>query len=140
MQTIIATVALATTAAALELTEWTRDETWPAANCCRIYKYNSFYGQMQDFCTYSASYETKHDLTDASMDNEMSSWKCGTDVAVKFCTQASGWKCQEAGNVHYGESAGGQSASEDTGIHDSLTQVVLMPYNPAQRKAITVFT
>ena len=37
-------------------------------------------------------------------------------------------------------SAGGQSANEDTGIHDSLTQLVLMPYNPAERKAITVFT
>ena len=74
------------------------------------------------------------------MDNKMSSWKCGTDVAVRFCTQADGTKCQQAGNIHYGESAGGQAASEDTGIHDSLTQIVLMPYDPAVRKAITVFT
>ena len=140
MQTIIATVALATTAATLELREVFIEGTWPATNCCRIYEYSRFHGNFVDYCADSSTEETEHDLTHSYMDNKMSSWKCGTDVAVRFCTQADGSKCQEAGNMHWGESAGGQSANEDTGIHDSLTQLVLMPYNPAERKAITVFT
>ena len=146
MQTIIKPLALAATAAALDIKSSAvydvRDDTVPNDNCCRIYKQAGFLGRSRDFCTKnsgSRSEETVHDLTGKRLDNTMSSWKCGAMVAVRFCTQADGSQCQDPGNLHYGESAGGGAASEDTGIHDSLTQIVLMPYNPAERQAITVF-
>ena len=139
MQTIINTLALAATAMALDIAG-TRDDTVPEDHCCRIYKQAGFMGKSKDYCSKSDSEETVYDLTRRTRwDNTMSSWKCGKNVAARFCTQADGSQCQEAGNIHYGESAGGEAASEDTGIHDSMTQLVLMPYNPAERQAITVF-
>ena len=144
MQTIIKTLALAATAAALDIKSSAvydvRDDTVPNDNCCRIYKQAGFLGRSRDYCTKNGgSEETVHDLTGKRLDNTMSSWKCGANVAVRFCTQADGSQCQDPGNLHYGESAGGEAASEDTGIHDSLTQIVLMPYNPAESQALTVF-
>ena len=68
----------------------------------------------------------------------MSSWKCGRKVAVNFCTRSNGYLCDS--NRNYGESAGGGAESQDTGIDNSLTRMVLTPYEPSTLQAITVFS
>ena len=70
-------------------------------------------------------------------DNKMSSWKCGANVAVNFCTRKTEFKCYDDHN--YGESAGGHAESQDTGINNSLTLLKLTPYDTDALQSITVF-
>ena len=119
------------------------DRTWPADNCCRIYEHDSFTGadtNGEDFCTDNETDEKVIDFEQVShaWDNKMSSWKCGRNTAVKFCTRSNGYRCEDS--RHYGESAGGNAESQDTGIDNSLTKMVLTPYDPAVLPAITVFS
>ena len=118
------------------------DRSWPADNCCRIYEHDRFTGadtDGEDFCTDNFTDQKVFDFEQESQswDNKMSSWKCGPNVAVKFCTRANGLNCDTS--RHYGESAGGNAESQDTGIDNSLTLMELTPYDPAVRQAITVF-
>lgn len=67
----------------------------------------------------------------------MSSWKCGKKVAVKFCRLEDGVDCDERGN---GESAAGYAESQDTGLDNEISSMVLTPYLPEIFRAITVFS
>lgn len=67
----------------------------------------------------------------------MSSWKCGKQVAVKFCRLEDGVDCDERGN---GESAAGYAESQDTGLDNEISSMVLTPYLPEIFRAITVFS
>jgi len=67
----------------------------------------------------------------------MSSWKCGKNVAVKFCKLRNGIGCDMIG---FGESAAGYAESQDTGLDNDISHMVLTPYFPNERRAITVFS
>jgi len=43
-------------------------------------------------------------------------------------------------NYTYGESGAGGSESQDIGVHDAHTTIRLTPYDPAVRKAATVYS
>ena len=61
----------------------------------------------------------------------MSSWKCGKRIAVNFCTRSNSFRCGIDHN--FGESAGGYAESQDTGIDNSLTKMILTPYDPDEK-------
>ena len=65
----------------------------------------------------------------------MMSWKCGRNTAAFFCEETD---CDT--DMSYGESAGGGSESQDAGNASSLTLLTLKTYDPAVKKAITVFS
>ena len=141
LRTSIAMVlALASLSSAMQIeADTSLDTTWPTEYCCRLYGSKKFSGKTGDFCTDNDTdaKEFNFEQIHTDWDNKMSSWKCGSKVAVNFCTRSNEHKCFEDHN--YGESAGGHAESQDTGINNSLTMLKLTPYNPEVLSSITVF-
>ena len=127
------------------------DTDKPTEYCCRLYRNERFQirpaGELpsdefdfRDFCSDNETDEKVHDLSDASnapygLDNDIESYKCGANVAIKFCTQGE-HNCDQ---WRYGESGAGSSESQNLGIHDSHTVILLTPYDPSVRHAATVY-
>ena len=131
LRTSIAMVfALASLSSAMQIeADTSLDTTWPDEYCCRLYGSKKFSGKTGDFCTDNETDAKEFDfeLIHTDWDNKMSSWKCGSKVAVNFCTRSNEHKCYTDHN--YGESAGGHAESQDTGIDNSLTLLKLIPYD-----------
>ena len=70
----------------------------PTDHCCRVYELPEFYGRYMDFCAQSANgivpdglgalKSVRYELLKHGWTNEVSSWKCGHQVAFKACTDA----------------------------------------------------
>ena len=155
------------TASAVQFSNNLEDEIagyhhWPDTRCCRMYTEPNFLGWYRDFCApehtppgVNPTLQLWDDPTDAYyFDRQMSSWKCGAGVAVKFCfgdainrtrsnditwedeihtTWQSGTECR------YSESESGRALgynkdiSASNSAHDNKVRtVVLMPYDPLE--------
>ena len=96
----------------------------------------------QDFCTDSEESVKVIDLANEeyrylTLDDEVQSYKCGSDTSIKFCRNSDLSKCDKYG---YGESGAGGSESQDIGVHDKHSTVILTNYDPEVRFAATVFS
>ena len=123
-------LALASLSTAMQIeADTSMDKTWPTPYCCRLYGSKKFSGKTDDFCTDNDTDAKDFDFTKVhtDWDNKMSSWKCGTNTAANFCRFVDDDRCYTDHN--YGESAGGNAESQDTGIHNSLTLLKLIPYD-----------
>ena len=81
-----------------------KDLTWPEDNCCRVYRNKEFRSREKDtwpsgeydwydFCT-TTDEEVLIDLSkdefaaQSDLDNEIQSYKCGLNTAIRFCKNA----------------------------------------------------
>ena len=76
-------------------------------------------------------------VAQSDLNNQIQSYKCGRNTAIRFCKNAGEDNCDE---YTYGESGAGGSESQDIGVHDAHTTIRLTPYDPAVRKAATVYS
>ena len=130
------------------------DKTWPEDNCCRIYRYPKFEirdngtklsDQVIDLCTDNIYDEKVFDFSTNKIqsngkrdwDNWMSSFKCGKNVAARFCRLGGDKECED---YMYVESAAGGAENQMLGIDNKHTKIVLTPYNPELKFAATVFS
>ena len=132
------------------------DTTWPEDHCCRIYRYEQYEirnngkpidHQKIDVCVdmNNIHEEAIHDfsLNDKGSDgkiiwdNWMSAFKCGKNVTAKFCRLPGDRECKDYMDV---ESAAGGSESQELGIDNKHTKIVLNYYDPTKYFAATVFS
>lgn len=71
------------------------------------------------------------------LNNQVQSYKCGSNTSIKFCKNANQFKCDQ---YEYGESGAGGSESQDIGLHDLHSTVILKHYNPDVEHAATVYS
>ena len=122
-----------------------QDLTWPAEDCCRLYRNPQFYARdpavwgaeydYVDFCT-TGGVEKIEDLSGTDLDDQVESYKCGRKTAIRFCVDAGNGECPE---YAAGESGAGGSESQDLGLDNQATTIKLTPYDPDVRRAATVY-
>jgi len=88
-----------------------------------------------DFCAWDE--EIVYDLSASDLNDEVQSYKCGRNTAIRFCKNADGLHCDQ---YYESESGAGGSESQDLGLHDAHTTIRLTPYDPAVRHAATVYS
>ena len=77
------------------------DTEWPEPLCCRIYELHDFKGKYMDFCLHNR--QTQKQVVDPftelygyhNWNDNASSWKCGRQVAAKFCYDAVTEDCND---------------------------------------------
>lgn len=65
------------------------DHMWPNEHCCRVYELKNWHGKYMDFCTVDGKGK-KYELLDqwgkSNWNDEISSFKCGSKVAIRMCS------------------------------------------------------
>ena len=128
---IVASFALFMMRAAIAWRDLPKDLTWPGDNCCRLYRHMEFRSRPQaqwpeaeydwlDFCTNSQESPKVIDLGNEdymhlTFDNEVQSYKCGSNTSIRFCRNSDMSNCDE---FEHAESGAGGSESQDIGVHD----------------------
>jgi len=78
----------------------------------------------------------------AGWQNNMESWKCGRHVAAFWCDTEAGAREGACETKGHGESAGGWSESQDTGLENAASLLLLVPVSPVDSRGVmaTVFS
>ena len=150
---IVASFALLQLQAVSAWRDYPKDLGWPEDNCCRLYRHMEFRSRPEaqwpegeydwvDFCTNSEDSPKVIELGNEeymhlTLDNEVQSYKCGSETSIRFCRNRDMSKCDE---FWHGESGAGGSSSQDIGVHDKHSTVVLTNYESEKRFAATVFS
>ena len=66
------------------------DTEGPSAECCRVYEFAGFKGRQYDFCVYDIhdrpeTYSKYWQADTYGWHNEINSYWCGDDVAIRIC-------------------------------------------------------
>jgi len=126
----------------LEKVKLVKDLTWPEDNCCRMYKRDEFKYEVsddgthdyKDYCVRINEFEPNyHDniaeyVLETEMNNNMESWKCGKNVAAKWCDTKASFEDGSCSLKGKGESVHGWAESQDTGMENQASFLIMQAY------------
>ena len=106
------------------------DYAWPSDYCCRVYESKDYEGRYFDFCSRDVVEPTHETPTKFRLDNigwerEISSVKCGSEVAIKMCANKLG--DTSTCDLTKQESVGPRTGNRRIHFHDMIKTIYIVP-------------